>query len=105
MPESTQPSRHFSSHARSAAYSGESDQGSGVKPISVPVDSDQVIGAERRWRDADSEVQKKIWKLVGAELDRESGDLGGGGKGRRLSPFIPRSSLSRSTVREKNDCR
>jgi hypothetical protein len=32
------------------AYSGESDQGSGVKPISVPGDSDQVIGAERRWR-------------------------------------------------------
>jgi hypothetical protein len=32
------------------AYSGETDQGSGVKPISVPVDSDQVIGAERRWR-------------------------------------------------------
>jgi hypothetical protein len=27
------------------AYSGEIDQGSGVKPISVPVDSDQVIGA------------------------------------------------------------
>jgi hypothetical protein len=33
------------------AYSGEIDQGSGVMPISVPVDSDQVIGAERRWRD------------------------------------------------------
>jgi hypothetical protein len=33
-----------------SAYSGENDQGSGVKPISVPVDSDQVIGAERRWR-------------------------------------------------------
>ena len=32
------------------AYSGEIDQGSGVMPISVPVDSDQVIGAERRWR-------------------------------------------------------
>jgi hypothetical protein len=30
---------------RLRAYSGESDQGSGVKPISVPVDSDQVIGA------------------------------------------------------------
>jgi hypothetical protein len=33
-----------------AAYSGEVDQGSGVMPISVPGDSDQVIGAERRWR-------------------------------------------------------
>jgi len=33
-----------------SAYSGETDQGSGVMPISVPVDSDQVIGAERRWR-------------------------------------------------------
>jgi hypothetical protein len=32
------------------AYSGEGDQGSGVMPISVPVDSDQVIGAERRWQ-------------------------------------------------------
>jgi len=32
------------------AYSGEVDQGSGVMPISVPVDSDQVIGAERRWQ-------------------------------------------------------
>jgi len=32
------------------AYSGEIDQGYDVKPISVPVDSDQVIGAERRWR-------------------------------------------------------
>jgi len=32
------------------AYSGETDQGSGVMPISVPVDSDQMIGAERRWR-------------------------------------------------------
>jgi len=37
-------------------------------------------------------VRKKIWKLIGAELDGESGDLGGGGKGRRLSPFIPRIS-------------
>jgi hypothetical protein len=35
---------------RFAAYSGEIDQGSGVMPISVPVDSDQMIGAERRWR-------------------------------------------------------
>ena len=34
----------------SHAYSGEVDQGSGVMPISVPVDSDQVIGAERRWQ-------------------------------------------------------
>ena len=37
-------------HRRLVAYSGEIDQGSGVMPISVPVDSDQVIGAERRWR-------------------------------------------------------
>jgi hypothetical protein len=36
--------------AQIGAYSGEIDQGSGVMPISVPVDSDQVIGAERRWR-------------------------------------------------------
>jgi hypothetical protein len=35
-------------------------------------------------------VRKKSWKLVGA-VGRESGDLGGGGKGRHLSPFIPRS--------------
>ena len=33
-----------------SGYSGEIDQGSGVMPISVPIDSDQVIGAERRWR-------------------------------------------------------
>jgi hypothetical protein len=38
-----------SNHAGSA-YSGEGDQGSGVMPITIPVDSDQVIGAERRWQ-------------------------------------------------------
>jgi hypothetical protein len=50
----------------SAAYSGEVDQGSGVMPISVPVDSDQVIGAERRWQSdcvgSDRNRQERSWK-------------------------------------------
>jgi hypothetical protein len=50
----------------SNAYSGEVDQGSGVMPISVPVDSDQVIGAERRWQSdcvgSDRNRQERSWK-------------------------------------------
>jgi hypothetical protein len=58
-----------------AAYSGEVDQGSGVMPISVPVDSDQVIGAERRWQS----------DCVGSDRNRQEevgSDLGFGAKRR-----------------------
>ena len=50
-------------------------------------------------------LERRFGSLVGAELGRESGDLGGGGKGRHLSPFIPRSSISRGTVMEKKESR
>jgi hypothetical protein len=50
-PEARTLSRQFSvGTCPFTTYSGEGDQGSGVMPISVPVDSDQVIGAERRWQ-------------------------------------------------------
>ena len=49
-PSFASPKSRILALPRAVAYSGENDQGSGVKPISVPVDSDQVIGAERRWR-------------------------------------------------------
>ena len=57
------------------AYYGEVDQGSGVMPISVPVDSDQVIGAERRWQS----------DCVGSDRNRQEevgSDLGFGAKRR-----------------------
>jgi hypothetical protein len=71
-----------------AAYSGEGDQHSGVMSITIPADSDQAIGAKRRWQD----------DCVGSDRNRQeelirSGDLGGGGKGRHLSPFSPRISV------------
>ena len=70
------------------AYSGEGDQHSGVMSITIPADSDQAIGAKRRWQD----------DCVGSDRNRQeelirSGDLGGGGKGRHLSPFSPRISV------------
>jgi hypothetical protein len=94
-----------------AAYSGEVDQGSGVMPISVPVDSDQVIGAERRWQsdcvgsdrnrqeevgrervseqsDADEMLVEKDWKVVRSARPGERG-FGGRGKGAAFEPLYP----------------
>jgi hypothetical protein len=50
------------------AYSGEVDQGSGVMPISVPVDSDQVIGAERRWQSDCVGSDRNRQEEVGSEM-------------------------------------
>jgi hypothetical protein len=54
--------------ARHHAYSGETDQGSGVMPISVPVDSDQVIGAERRWQSDCVGSDRNRQEEVGSEM-------------------------------------
>jgi hypothetical protein len=55
------------------ACSGESDHGSGVKPISVPVDSDPAIGAERRWQSdcsrSDRNRQGEVEEPLGTEIN------------------------------------
>jgi hypothetical protein len=48
--------------------------------------------------DADEMLVGKDWEVVGSARPDER-DLGGGGKGRHLSPFIPRISISRRNVR------
>jgi hypothetical protein len=80
-------------------------------PISVPVDSDQVIGAERRWQsdcvgsdrnrqeevgrervseqsDADEMLVEKDWKVVRSARPGERG-FGGRGKGAAFEPLYP----------------
>jgi len=57
-----------------SAYSGEVDQGSGVMPISVPVDSDQVIGAERRWQSDCVGSDRNRQEEVGRERVSEQRD-------------------------------